>query len=160
MSFNPHPPMSAFPVVLASLVAGTEILSYFWNSESENLRKFAKLVLAISFIVSPLTYYSGYWGAEVASQSFHVSDELISYHQMFAKLYLVALVTCGLFALLELFDPEKRKSIKLAFSAVVVVNLLAAILVSRQGGILVFKHGAGVSLPKDQTILSPNLSPN
>jgi uncharacterized membrane protein len=157
MSFNPHPPLSAFPSVLATLIFLAEIGSFFFISQKDNLRRLAKALLAACLFISPITYYSGYWGAEMASKTFKISDELISYHQMFAKIYLITLVSCGLFALLEVFDPLKRKALRLAFSVMVVLNLVAAILVSRQGGILVFEHGAGVSAKLESALGSaPN----
>ena len=147
MDFNPHPPLSAFPIALACLVALCEVVSYFWKEKSSELRTVGKWVLVSSFIFSPLTYYTGYWGAELASKTFEVSDELISYHQMLAKLYLATLVTCALFALMDTFDKENRPFVKFGYSTLVALTLFAAIMVSRQGGKLVFEHGAGVSAP-------------
>jgi len=143
MSFNPHPPLSGFPVVLASLIASSEILAYFFKNHSKKIRAAGKLFVVLSCVFAPLTYYTGYWGAELASQSFKVSDELISRHQMFAKLYLASLVLSALFVAMS-YEIKENKTFKIAYSIVMLLTFVAAVLVSQQGGLLVFEHGAGV----------------
>lgn len=147
MSFNPHPPLTGFPIVLATLIVGSEILAYIFKNQSIKIRKAGKLFVLLSCFLAPITYYSGYWGAELASQSFKVSDEIISEHQMFAKVYLATLVVSGLFVALS-FEIEKKKSVsklfRISYSIVMLLTFVAALLVSRQGGLLVFEHGAGV----------------
>lgn len=145
-SFNPHPPLSGFPFVLLSLVVIAELVSIF--RKDSNGRGFSRNLLYILCLFAPMTYFSGYWGAELSSQSFVISQDLISTHQGWAQLFLLSLVPCLVLSLLESHSEKVNLVLRYGFRVALLVCYALVILTSFQGGQLVFTHGAGVSASK------------
>ena len=139
--FNPHPPLSGFPFILLSVALASEILSFFW--QQENCRKFALNCLWVACLVSPITYFSGYWGAEYANQSFSISEDVIANHQAWAKFYLISLVSTLLFSILS--REYKTRLLRALFLLCLALSFSLASFTALKGGRLVFEHGAGVS---------------
>ena len=140
---NPHPPLTAFPLVLTTLLLGAECVSRWWNPPFT--RRFAAVILRILCVAAPITYYSGYWGAEFANQTFAVSDELIASHQALAKFYLISLVPCLTLSIVLGTAEPPRPGLRLLYLAFVWLSFILVVLTGSQGGELVFEHGAGVT---------------
>ena len=142
---NPHPPLSGVPSTLLCLIVGAELLSYFWKQDS--CRSFARTLLYVLCVAAPITYYSGYFGSDFASQSFSVPEDAISEHQAYAQFFLISLVPC-LVLQLAARDAEDslKKYLRGLYLALLVLSFSIGMLVSFKGGELVFRHGAGVQL--------------
>ena len=143
---NPHPPLTGAPPTLLAISTIAEVLSHVLpDNKAEHCRRVSTYLSILAAVISPITYYTGYWGAEYANQSFKVSEDLVANHQAWAKLLLLTLPAMLLFLYLS------RSQQKLAFRLLYLGSLtLATSLVlytSLLGGQLVFSHGAGVNAP-------------
>ncbi len=141
--FNPHPPLTAFPLVLTTLVVVAECASRWWKRDAA--RRFASVLLRILCAIAPVTYYSGYWGAEYANQTFQVSDDIIAWHQALAKFYLMSLIPCLALSIAIGSESESKPWLRLLYLASLLLSFALVLLTGAQGGDLVFMHGAGVS---------------
>lgn len=141
---NPHPPLSSFPFVILSLLLLIEVYSLFAKNKS-SIRPVSIFLVTILAIISPLTYYSGFWGLEFAEQSFTIPDAKIDQHQMYARLYLITLVPTSLFYSLKTSN-ENSKILCYLYRLSLLLSLALVGYVSFLGGSLVFNHGAGVKL--------------
>ncbi len=144
--FNPHPPLTAFPAVLLLAAVIGEFLAVLTKARS--WRDFSARALLLSLVFSPLTFFSGYWGAENASQTFTINEELIANHEGYAKLFMLALFVTALLAMVS-----RRATLNVALFRGIYLTMLCvstglAVYVGFLGGSLVFLHGAGVSAPK------------
>ena len=151
--WNPHPPLSGFPFVLVFLLTALELRALFlkgddlkvWNDRTVGV------LLSFSLVMIPLTYFSGYFGADFANARFEVPEELILQHQLWGKSALFLMIGCGVaFALYSAAPQHKagaRKGLRLLYRIGIfsLVALLAR--ASYLGGQLVFEHGAGVRAP-------------
>jgi len=142
---NPHPPLAGFPFVMLCCVVFAELLAAFYRPKQ--CRKFAAVLLRALCVVAPLTYYAGYWGAEMANQTFSVSIDVIAAHQMKAKMLLLSLIPTLLLSILERQASEADEPFRLRvlYYFFLLVSFALVILTSYEGGDLVFIHGAGVS---------------
>lgn len=147
---NPHPPLSGVPSTLLCLIVGAELLSYFWQRDA--CRSFARTLLYILCIATPITYYSGYFGSDYASQSFSVPEDAIGEHQAYAQFFLISLVPC-LVLQLAARDAEDslKKYLRGLYLALLFLSFAIGLLVSFKGGELVFRHAAGVRLQNPET---------
>ena len=149
--FNPHPPLTGFPLVVLVLAAGAECIAATglpWLSASKmsitaECRRFSAILVKLLCVLAPITYYSGYWGSSFANQSFKIAEETIAAHQALGKSLIISLIPLLLFLLLSEQTPE-RALLRVCYRVFLSISLLLVILTSRQGGNLVFEHGAGV----------------
>ncbi len=141
---NPHPPLSAFPAVILTLIVFFELVSIFQHDPF--YRRAVRLLLCILIIISPLTYFSGYFGAEAALAIREIPQKIIERHQLTAKIYLFALIPCVIahFAEDECKSPRSRKYTTWFFRICLLLAYAIILLTSFRGGELVFTHGAGV----------------
>lgn len=141
---NPHPPLSSVPAVLMTIVVAAELLSLIGTKlPRDKIKYFSFIVLIIACCLSPLTYFSGYYASEYASQSFQIKQEIIVNHQIYAQLYLLSIFPLMLFAYLQIKEPQK-KALYYLFCLFLVLSYSLLITTSYKGGDLVFEHGAGV----------------
>ena len=143
--FNPHPPLAGFPFVILVLIASIEALNAVKPAVIS--KEVANVLLVLLCIISPLTYYAGYWGAEQASQTFTVSEDVIANHQLFAKMYLISLVPTMTFG--QLKSRGNSKIILVFYYLSLLLTLTLVSYASFLGGDLVFSHGAGVNVVPD-----------
>lgn len=153
MPLNPHPPLSAFPLVILTLIVLLEIFLVFRNIEK--VRSLSTLLLCFLAVISPLTYFSGYWGVDFANRSFEISQDLIEGHQMLAHLYLFFLVATLALAFAALKAEFSKKAFLVAYRIFLVLTYLIIVLTSAKGGELVFEHGAGVGARNPTSGLFP-----
>ncbi len=147
--FNPHPPLSSFPFVLLVLLLIVEIVALI-GKRRELCDTVARFLLLVVCIALPLTYFSGYFGADFANRQFVVPDEAILKHQLWAKLSLLS----GLLPVLIFFlsqhaaaeRPALAAKLRWAYRLLIAVLCLFLARTSFLGGELVFTHGAGVSV--------------
>jgi len=139
---NPHPPLSGFPFVILALIALTELLRLFSNREI--LNSAAKYLAILLVVISPITYYSGYWGVDYANQTFNVAEEFINRHQAFAQGFLLTLVPFAVCSFLHHSNLQSKK-LRTLYLASLLVSLGVVAITSFKGGELVFSHGAGVN---------------
>ena len=145
---NIHPPLSAFPVTIVVLLVIAEAAQLTSRSfQPRHVSTFLLVVLALFF---PITYLSGYIGAEYAldpSATFSVSAEQIDLHRNLAQLSLFSLVPLLLLGYLRYLGDSCGQSIKWLYRASVLVYALLVCATGYLGGQLVFTHGAGVYAP-------------
>ncbi len=141
--YNPHPPLSGFPFTLTTIAVVITIIAPFTNN-SISLRNFGGKIFLLACIITPITYFSGYWGLDHAEKSFKISAELIEEHQNVAQLSLFFYIITLLFYFLSMALPEK-KLISTLYTLLLLLTFGCTALTSFKGGELVFTHGAGVS---------------
>lgn len=141
-----HPPFSGFPGVILVLLFALELL-YFRKFVCESSTKSIATFLIIALcVISPFTYFSGYFGSEYASRSFEVSQEVIKEHQFYALLYLFSLFPLAILFYLRFLKPN----LALYYRIFLIASLVLVLLTARLGGALVFEHGAGVEVNTKQ----------
>ena len=144
---NPHPPLSGFPIVLVCTLALLEAIRARSKNPADWQRTLSFVVLLLMTFV-PLTYFSGYFGADYAHSQFTVPDEAILQHQLWAKCALFISIGMTLIYVLA-FVAEKEKphvaKLLLRVYRIFLICLLAVLIrTGFLGGNLVFSHGAGV----------------
>ena len=138
MDFNPHPPLSAFPLVIVSLLVLLELAQIKLKSEKVST---ATLVFVVcSLVITPLTFLSGYLGKEHANKTFKINPDLIEHHKLYAQALLISLVPLAVFYYLLL--AEKARKLFYYLSLALVFGLVS--FTGYKGGSLVFVHGAAV----------------
>ena len=138
MDLNPHPPLSAFPLVIASLIVLLELANL--KLKSKNISTSIQVLIPCLLVISPLTFLSGYWGKEHANKTFQVNPDFIETHKLFAQGLLISLVPLAVFYYLNISRQAKSLYYYLALSLVVCL----ALYTGYKGGNLVFEHGAAV----------------
>jgi len=145
--WNPHPPLSGFPFVLVVLLALSELCAVF-GTNGDTRRKNSAFLLICAAIFIPLTYYSGYFGADFASNTFVVPEDAMLEHQLWAKAALFLFLGSALvFALTRAVDqnnPGLRQKLSLVYRLLLIILLAVLARASFLGGELVFSHGAGL----------------
>lgn len=143
--FNPHPPLAHAPLLICSLLLVEFALekSRRWTS-IEIHPSFSNYLVIVLCLVSPLTYYSGYWGADFANAAFKIPEEAILYHQSIAQFFLISLIPIALFAVLRRQNPSMFTS--LGYFLFLLMGFSIVLFGSRQGGKLVYEHGAAVNI--------------
>ena len=138
----PHPALSGAPIGILLIILISEGLGLF-SKTPESYRRVSYFAVVCLVILSPFTYFTGYFAASDASQSFTVSQELIAEHQSFAKLFLLSLVPLFMFSVLR---PKEVKlgTLNTLFYLFLLTSAAMVVLTSSHGGDLVFEHGAGV----------------
>ncbi len=148
---NIHPPLSSFPGVILTLVVVAELYAAF--RKSAPAAQLARTLLTILLFIAPLTYFSGYVGEEYAK---HVDKDVIGWHENFAKLFLLSLVSTGIFAYARTIATTRANLIGSFYYLLLSVTYGLILYVSFLGGGIVFEHGGGVN-PK---ILQPTSDPS
>ena len=146
---NPHPPLSSFPFVLIVLLLIIELLSLN-SADADRWNGVTRFLVFALCAALPLTYFSGYFGADFAHRQFEVPDEAILKHQLWAKLSLLSGAVPVLLFFLADCSRSERPGLARRLRAVFRLSLLVLALflarVSFLGGELVFSHGAGVEV--------------
>lgn len=141
---NPHPPLSSFPFVLVCVLAVSE-LALIIKKNNHTSAKVTLFTIIFLAVITPLTYYSGFWGLDYAEQSFQIPSHLIETHQSYARLFLILLIPlCLIYALRK--SNFESKILTFLYRAFLLISLLHISYVSFLGGELVFSHGAGVKI--------------
>jgi uncharacterized membrane protein len=142
--FNPHPPLAHAPLLLCFLLLAEFALTSTKRWTSIDIHpSFSNYLVFLLCLISPITYYSGYWGADFANADFKVPEEAILSHQSLAQLFLISLVPTALFAILRRQNPSKLVSA--AYFFFLLLGFSIVFQGSREGGKLVYEHGAAVS---------------
>ena len=139
---NPHPPLTGFPPVIAVLLLAYEGLCYKFPSLDQ--RSFRLLLNLALTIFTALTYFSGFFGREIASPDL-LEGAYVATHEGYARMALIlACLQLLLLALREL-APAGRRGIG---RGLYLINLVAVCgmlwYTATLGGELVFDHGMGV----------------
>ena len=137
-----HPPFSGFPGVILVLLLGLELIFLAKLIEVEKAKSIATFLVIALCIISPFTYFSGYFGSEYASRSFEVSQDVIKQHQFYALLFLFSLFPLSIMFYLRLIKAEYA----FYYRFFLLVSLALVLITANMGGVLVFEHGAGVQL--------------
>ncbi len=138
--FYLHPIFASFPFAILLVVFLTELACYF--ADTAQWRIFSCFLVCIATILSLATYYTGFFSATNASLTFQVSEEVISMHQVSAKLYLLSIFPTVLFSILRAI--KQSELLHWFFVPCLICSLLLSGLASHRGGMLVFQEGAGV----------------
>lgn len=149
---NPHPPLSGFPIVLVCILALLEGIRLRSKNPAEWQRTLSFVILLLMTFV-PLTYFSGYFGADYAHSQFKVPDEAILQHQLWAKSALfVSIGMTLIYVLAYVAEPEKpavAKQLLSLYRFFLICLLVTLIRTGFLGGNLVFSHGAGVHVEEE-----------
>ena len=140
--FNPHPPLTGFPSALLVVALFAELASIVRRNDSYSQFGFQLVLVAVAIV--PLTFFSGYWGAEAATKISQVSEEVIERHEGFARFLLLGLAVLLIVGLMARRAEYGRKLFKSFYRLLLLGSVGLVIYVSYLGGNLVFEHGAGV----------------
>lgn len=138
-----HPPLSAFPLALITVVTLLEIIHIFYRSP--NLLYAIRINLALAAVFVIAAFFSGYSASESASQTFQVGDQVIAWHHSWGRLLLFFILPTFI---LNLISSSAKQNKKVWFGLYYLLLLSCQSLViytGYLGGQLVFLHGAGVS---------------
>lgn len=141
---NFHPFLSAFPVVLINLAFFAEIFIIF-SKDNSNWRWLSRLLILLSFLFTAAAFFSGYFAAESASQSFVVSPEVIAIHHNWGRALLFLLLPTLIFSYLR----EDRLVFAWIFRILLVLAWSVTLYTGYLGGDLVFSKGAGVTASRN-----------
>lgn len=139
---NPHPPLTGFPIVIASLLLVLEAIGFLGVVKNHFVvRNFLLIALLIT---TPLTFFSGYFGAEVARTISNTNQDIIGYHQAYGRATLLALVPLLLFGAADFVTSYNKSSVRVGFITFMCLFWLITGYTSYLGGELVFRYGAAV----------------
>lgn len=142
---NPHPPLAHAPLLLCTILIFEFLLSSSKRWTSVDVHPtFANYLLVLLCLISPLTYYSGYWGADFANADFTVPEEAILSHQSIAQLFLISLIPLALFGVLRRQNPSAFTAV--SYFLFLLLSFGIVVQGSRLGGSLVYEHGAAVQI--------------
>lgn len=141
--FNPHPPLTGFPIVITTLFILVELYSLFKNRVLKPLSVF---LLSSLVVFSVSTFISGYFGFDYANTIKDTPENLVDRHQSFAKVHLILLVIMIIFYSLKEFYNLKNKLFISSYFLTIIIFAINIYYVGFLGGQLVFKHGAGVAV--------------
>ena len=139
--FNPHPPLTGFPIVISTLFIFVEIYSLF---KKVSVKPLSVFLLASLVVFSVSAFISGYFGFDYANTIKDVPENLVDSHQSFAKIHLILLVLIIIFYSLKEFYNLRSKLFIGSYFLIIIIFALNIYYVGFLGGQLVFKHGAGV----------------
>lgn len=143
--WNPHPPLAAFPCVLTLVLLVFEILDM--RRPGDGYRRASNVLVALVVVSTVVTYLSGTYASDLASQSFAVEPRTIATHQAFAKSMLLGVFVLGTLAAARCSGTANaRRVLDRIYRGALLIFAALAIWTSQLGGDLVFAHGAGVSL--------------
>ena len=146
MPFNPHPPLTSFPIAGAVLLALLELAATRVAQERASFAR--RFLLAAYGVFIALAYFSGSWGLEHAMQPdlpHPLADGAANAHQSIARLCLILAFPLLLFGFL--LTAAAPRWIRAAYVVVLTLSTLLMLYTGLLGGRLVFEHGAAVSLP-------------
>ncbi len=141
--FNPHPPLTGFPIVITTLFIFVELYSLL---KKKGLKPLSVFLLSCLVIFSVSTFISGYFGFDYANTIKNVPENLVDSHQSFAKVHLILLVLMIIFYSLKEFYHLRSKLFIGSYFLILIIFALNIYYVGFLGGQLVFKHGAGVAI--------------
>ena len=142
---NIHPPFSSFPIVLFTVSIIFEIIGIYRNKDILISVARANLVAACVFMFA--AFFSGYQAAENASISFKIPTEAIQDHHSIGKILLFISIPTAILAVVSKTAKNNSKMFSIAFYIFLITCVSLAIYCGWLGGNLVFKYGAGVSVP-------------
>lgn len=146
---NPHPPFTGFPITICLLICIAEITKHLFKKNEMNT--VCNYLTVMGLILFPITYYSGYWGAEYVEKNF--DPKLIASHQALAKFFLFTCIPYCLLRsmlafekyLLGMISDYAKEMIGTSLTCLSLAILALVMYTSYLGGNLVFQHGAGVN---------------
>ena len=147
---NPHPPLTGFPISICFLICLAEITKH--QFKKEQMQTICNFLTLCAVVIFPLTYYSGYWGAELVEKNF--DQRLIASHQALAKLFLFTCIPYVILRatlafekyLLGMISENAKELIGTFLTCLSIVIFALVIYTSYLGGNLVFQYGAGVKV--------------
>lgn len=148
MISNVHPPVAGFPIAFFILAFLLEGAAFFGLPDKlKAVLASAALVVVIAAVCAVVVaFVTGYWGADMAAQSFNPPEDVISYHHRLGRLLLFAVVPLAVFAYLREGAEYCRGVFKTLYLITLLVCIGLSIFTSHLGGELVFRHGAGVRI--------------
>ena len=147
VSYNFHPPLSAFPVALICVTALLEIAMLF--TQREWLTKAAGVCLCVGAVFAGAAFLSGYSASSDASLTFPVPPDVIVRHHVVGRFLLFALVPCVALHFITQKAIHAKLGFRIAYLASLGLCVALVLYTGYLGGTLVFRYGAGVgaSLP-------------
>jgi uncharacterized membrane protein len=148
---NPHPPLTAGPPIIVLLLVIVQLCTAIFPRISVLKRFTSQLLfcryflLSMLILITPLTYYSGFWGEEFAedlavANKIDLPKDVIEEHESLAKLFLISLVPLALFG----FIRSEKRVVSALYCLFLLLSFGLVIATAHEGGELVFEHGAGV----------------
>jgi uncharacterized membrane protein len=141
-----HPPLSAFPVALITVIVLLEAARFFlkWEGISSAIK--INLVLAAAMLLA--AFFSGYQASDYADGTFKIPDDAIAEHHKFGKILLFTFLPCVMLRFIESRAMHGKKIFHWTYLAFLAASFLILIQTGYLGGKLVFKLGAGVRAEK------------
>lgn len=137
-----HPPLTAFPFALLTVVLLGELANLYFRSTKLDFVNRINLVFAA--LGASLAFASGYWEVDGVVERFSVDRDAVAEHYNLARLFLFSLVPTVALKFVVAVATEKKRLLIGAYWVALVVSFALAICTGREGGELVFVHGAGV----------------
>lgn len=137
-----HPPLSAFPFALLTVVVLLEIgrmLGLIKNGEGV-----VRVNLLIASLASIATFFSGYYSGSQSSVTFKVDESALTSHIAAGRIVLLSLFPCLACYFITQMNPVNPKPFRVLYLLFLFVAYSAVLVSGYLGGELVFQHGAGV----------------
>lgn len=122
-----------FPIVLVTTGALVGLLG--WVLGRETLENYAIISLLIAGALAIPSYLTGLAAADVVAERTFVQPSVVQTHRTWATFAAFALLTCGVFALFSLLQPDDRRLRRFVFVIAIPVALLTAVAAFRGGKI-------------------------
>ena len=151
---NPHPSISSFPIAILTLMVIAELAAMF-RKDNERYSAIQRFLLLLLCVFAVIVYFSGYWAAEQANQTFHVAEDPVLTHQGYAKFSVLLVIPLVLLFFLRGSSSSSERSgriISVLFRVWLATCWLFFGWTSALGGGLVFGHGAGVHAPPAEQV--------
>jgi len=127
-----------FPIVLATIGMGAGLLG--WMLDREGLERYGIISLLIAGALAIPSYGTGLAAADVVAERTFIQPSIVQTHRTWATFAAFALLTCGVFALFSLLQPNDRRLRRFVFVIAVPTVMLTAFAAFRGGKI---EHDAG-----------------
>lgn len=137
-----HPPLSAFPFALLTVVVLLEIAKICGARHLDNV---IRINLVIAAIASLLAFFSGYYSGSCTNVTFKVDEGAITQHIAAGRVILIALFPCLACYFIAQMNPANPRLFRGLYLLFLFVAYGAVLVSGYLGGELVFRHGAGVS---------------
>lgn len=142
MPFELHPPLTAFPVALLTLVVIFEGIAL--ARPAPGWRHSIEVLLVLAVLAVAAAFFSGYQASDRANQTFTIADEVIAWHHVMGRALLFAIVPCAALRFVAARARFNRTGFYTAYGFALALCLGLVAYTGWLGGELVFEHGAGV----------------
>ncbi len=143
---NLHPVLTTFPLSLICVVVVFE--AYAIARKSASFNSAINLTLGLALVLAVAAFFSGYYARELAGELSPVLSNHVATHHQFGRLMLFAIFPCVALRFISEKAKYYKRGFRITYLVALMITLALVIYTGYLGGVLVFKQGVGVILPR------------